>query len=217
MKLFLLIVLSTLFLSSCSNSEIIDREKIEKSENVNQITLISSNLYNVATTYWTMYYSESGINFEVQFEDDDLLINNSYDIGYDDNFEFLINLNTDETSWIVGKTYHFLMSGNGNVYFERAVSPNSLGDRFSKDMGVVLGENLDYSIELIDSEEFKGFKSKVFIAYDLIGTSYDEAYKNLTFCPAMRNTHIYGQYSKRTSYALNGCNWSNPSTFYEII
>lgn len=26
------------------------------------------------------------------------------------------------------------MSGNGNIYFERAIGPNKIGDRFSKEM-----------------------------------------------------------------------------------
>lgn len=91
------------------------------------------------------------------------------------------------------------MSGNGNIYFERAIGPNKIGDGFSKEMGIVLGENLDYNSEIVVDY---GFQASVFIAYDLLNTNYEEAYNNLTICPAMRNAHIYGadsvwEYSKR--------------------
>lgn len=81
------------------------------------------------------------------------------------------------------------MSGNGNIYFERAIGPNKIGDRFSKEMGIVLGENLNYNCEIVEDY---GFQASVFIVYDLLNTNYEEAYNNLTICPAMRNAHIYG-------------------------
>lgn len=211
-----LLFLCIFVLISCGNTgqntKLIKREANGETE-ITSLTLSATNKFTKATTNWEIYYSKAGVHFNVDFIDDDLMINNTYDIGYDDNFEFLINLKTENTSWISKETYHFLMSGNGNIYFERAIGPNKIGDRFSKEMGIVLGENLDYNCEIVEDY---GFQASVFLAYDLLNTNYEEAYNNLTFCPAMRNAHIYGadsvwEYSKK-----DGCSWANPSTFIKI-
>ena len=84
-------------------------------------------------------------------------------------------------------------------------------------MGIVLGENLDYKITYIKSGELTtGFSAEIYLAYDLLGLTKEEVLNNLTYCPAIRNTHIYNVDSTWVYYSLNGCNWSNPSTFVEI-
>lgn len=80
-------------------------------------------------------------------------------------------------------------------------------------MGIVLGENLDYNCEIVEDY---GFQASVFLANDLLNTNYEEAYNNLTFCPVMRNGHIYGPDSVWECSKKNGCSWFNPSTFIKI-
>ncbi len=199
-------------LYSGSNIALASENDGQNTSSISEISLQCKNTASTAYTTWNVYYDDQGINFEVEFTDDDIMINNIYDIGYDDNFEFLINLKSESTSWLIGKTYHFLMSGNGKIYFERVVGPNQIGDRFAKSLGVVLGENLNYSI--INHEE--GFSAKVFMAYDLLNTTKEEGYGNLSICPAMRNAHIYQKDSTWNYYKSNGCEWSNPSKFVVI-
>lgn len=184
--------------------------------NSTTLEIISTNSKTSAKTIWSYSTDESGVNISVEFiDEDELVLDNTYDIGYDDNIELLITKTSDSVVWEKGKVYHFLLSGNGEIYFERTINANTIGDRFSKELGVVLGENLDYSLEYIYDDENKiGFKTNIFMSYDLLGL--DNGENDISFCPAMRNTNIYQVDSVWSFYNQNGCNWSNPSTFIEI-
>lgn len=217
-KILLPILLGTLLSTPSVNNQKAKVNVMESKSGESAITLRSSNSASVANADFTSSYEEDGVRFKVNFIDEESLVtDNTYDIGYNDNIEFLISKKTTSTSWEIGKTYHFLLSANGEIYFERAVGANSLGDRFDKSMGIVLGENLDYKITYIKSGELTtGFSAEIYLAYDLLGLTKEEALNNLTYCPAIRNTHIYNVDSTWVFYSLNGCNWSNPSTFVEI-
>ena len=101
--------------------------------------------------------------------------------------------------------------------FERAISSSGLGGSYDTSLGVVLGENLDYTFQTISEENgFDGYKVSIYLSYDVLNTTYEEAYGNLTFCPGMRNSHTYQVDSTWVPYSKRNCNWSNSSTFVSI-
>lgn len=231
------IVISSLFLSltGCNNSTHNDiqnddnnlsNEEIDidetynfiKEESYGRLVLKSTNKTNTAYSSYKASYTEKGIIFNVEFCDNDLYAKNIYDIGYDDNIEFIIGTKTNNTSWVKGKTFHFLINGSGKTFFQVASSGNTFSKSYSTDLHVVLGENLNYTFNLCNVKDngFNGFKSEIFFTYDVLNTTYEEAYDNMSICPAMRNTHIYSQDTNWTPYSNMGCNWSNPSSFISI-
>ena len=201
------------------NEEKPEIEKVEfnPSENARRLVLSAKNNTNTATSTWEAEYSKSGITFNILVEDDDLYIGNIYNVGYDDNVEFLINLKNNKSGWVVGGTYHFLISGDGKTLFERATTSSGLGGSYDTSLGVVLGENLNYTFRKMTTEEgFSGYMASVYLSYDVLNTTYEEAYGNLTFCPGMRNSHTYQVDSVWVPYSKRNCNWGNSSTFVSI-
>lgn len=227
-KFLLLTLLSTCFLASCSTNfdshngkNYFGKDEIQPFnviESSSRLVLKSKNKSSTAYTSYEASYSDSGITFFVEFADDDLYARNIYDIGYDDNFEMLINLKTEKSTWEVGKTYHFLLNANNKSFFQVANSSKSFGSSYNDSLHVVLGENLNYTFTLLNESEhgFNGFRSEVYFSYDVLNTTKDEAYGNLTFCPAMRNTHNYRTDTSWNYYTNLGCQRSNASHFINI-
>lgn len=217
-KLLLPVLLGAMCVAPSINKDVEKANEVKAEEALNQITFKSPNSASTVNATFESAYEEDGIRIKVNFVDEEaLIVDNTYDIGYNDNIEFLISKKTASSSWEVGKTYHFLLSANGEIYFERAVGTNSLGDRFDKSMGIVLGENLDYKLTYIETGGVKtGFNAEIYMSYDLLGLTKEEAQDNIVYCPAIRNTHIYKVDSTWAYYTGNGCNWSNPSTFVSI-
>lgn len=183
-----------------------------------RLTLSCSNNTNTSCATFEAQYSEKGITVTSHLYDSDLYARNIYDIGYDDNIEFNLGVSSGSSTWQVGKTFHFLMNGNGRIYFQAANSRNSFGPSLDKTLHAVLGENLIYTYERFSAEtsEIDGFKCTVFFAYDVLNTSFDEAYGNISVCPAMRNTHIYSTDTAWASYGEKGCKWDSPSSYVLI-
>ena len=196
---------------------VVDYFEFNPTENARKLVLVAKNNTNTATSIWSASYSTTGITIDVLVEDDDLYTGNIYNVGYDDNIEFLINLKNNKSGWVVGGTYHFLISGSGKTLFEKATTSSGLGLSYDTSMGVVLGENLDYSFQIVTKEQgFSGYKARVYLSYDVLNTTYEEAYGNLTFCPGMRNSHTYQVDSTWVPYSKRNCNWGNSSTFVSI-
>lgn len=208
--------------NSSNNSEpVIDFNEDEFAESLPKRDRLALRCQNKTNTNYATYeasYSEKGVTITSYLYDSDLYARNIYDIGYDDNIEFVIGKKTDRSGWIKGETFHFLMNGSGKTYFQTAVSSSSFGVNLDPSLHAVVGENYIYHFELLDSKEIGigGFKCEVFFTYDLLNTSYAESYGNLTICPGMRNTHIYSTDTAWASYSEKGCNWSNASSFVLI-
>lgn len=85
----------------------IEIEDFDTEESEDRLVLSSKNKTNTSYCSFKCSYSNKGITFYVNVKDDDLYSGNIYNIGYDDNFEILINQKTDESGWDTNFTYHF--------------------------------------------------------------------------------------------------------------
>lgn len=206
--------------SSPSNNESpneVYQDTFVESESSKRLILSSTNNTNTAISSWEARYDKYGITFTIKVKDDDVYGGNIYNAGYDDNVELLINVKSQNSGWVVNKTHHFLMAADGDTLFERAISSNGLGASYDQSLGVVLGENLSYSFRLMNEENgYVGYRTEVFFSYDVLNTTYEEAFGNLTFCPGMRNTHTYSVDSTWSAYNKRNCAWGNSSTFVAI-
>ena len=208
---------SVITLSSQDSSSENEYKEFIKSETNKRLLLTAKNKTNTAMSGWQVSYDANGVNFYIEVLDDDLYTGNIYNTGYDDNVEFLINVKNDSSGWLVNGTYHFLISAAGKTLFERANSVSGLGVSYSSELGVVLGENLNYKVTQVWEENgFNGYIAEVFLSYDVLNTTYEEAFGNLTFCPGMRNAHTYQVDSTWVAYDKRSCKWGNASTFVQI-
>ena len=211
---------SSSFSSVISSSSISSSEDnyydFEFEESAKRLVLKSQNKTNIAYSSWEASYLEKGIEITTFVYDEDVFYGNIYNYGYDDNVEFLINVKNNESGWLVGGTYHFLINAEGNILFEVANSKSGLSSSMNKNMGVVLGENLKYEFSRLEQEKngFTGYYSKVFIDYKFFGK--ENVIGNLSFCPGMRNSHNYMVDTNWSAYSERGCRWGSSSTFVLI-
>lgn len=208
---------STIISSSTSSSkEEYEQYEFNFEESSRRLILKSQNKTNTAYSSWEASYLEEGIEITSFVYDEDVYYGNIYNYGYDDNVEFLINVKNNESGWLVGGTYHFLINAEGNILFEVASTPSGLSSSMNKNMGVVLGENLKYEFSRLEEAKngFTGYYAKVFIDYKFFGKS--DVVGNLSFCPGMRNSHNYQVDTAWSAYSERGCRWGSASTFVLI-
>lgn len=197
----------------------IDEEKeyysFDKNESKNRLVLRAINNKSTAYSSFEALYEEKGVRINIEFADEDIYADNIYNIGFDDNIEFLINMKTNSSGWVPNGTYHFLMNADGKVFFEVASTSTTLGTSMNPNLKVVLGENLDYDYTFLTEEDygFDGFKASVFIHYEFFSENYESVKGNLSFCPGMRNSHDYLNDTTWSAYSSRGCKWANSSTF----
>jgi len=191
-----------------------DYSEPEADTNVSKqgVRLVTSNSTNVAVAHFSAEYTDKGIILYSDVVDNDVFDHVYYSIGYDDNVEYVINvLNRSQSGWNTSTTFHFLITSAGKYYFQRANSSNGWGADRALDLNCVYGDNFYCSAEYTDY----GYKTSVFLGYDLLNTNYANGYGNISVCPAMRNTHDYADTTWK-SYSENGVNWSNVSSFIHI-
>lgn len=176
------------------------------------IRMSVSNGTNRADAVFTAGYTDKGILLTAEVTDSDVYTGVVYSYGYDDNVEYLVNLKTASPNWDSAGTFHFLITADGDTFLQKANSPGGFGASYALDLKCVNGGNFSYSAERTDG----GYRTEVFLGYDLLGTDKETAYGNLCVCPAMRNTHDYAD-TVWASYNDNGCNWSNASSFIRVF
>ena len=160
--------------------------------------------YQQATSYWYAEYTSTGIIVETVVEDDLIFTSKkgTTSVGMADNIEFIIGLRSSASS-LNSTSYKMVVSGIGEYYWQRystyfyTVSPIGISVEFEECNPFEQG--------------FLGYRTRVTIPYYAIGTNYNDAYGNLTICPAMRNTTNTLK-TGWISYSGMNCNWDNPST-----
>lgn len=172
------------------------------------ITLSTSG--ETARADFTATYTEDGIKITTYVKDNNVMTQN-IDFCYDDNTEFIICLKSEKE--VLDQEYCFkVIIGAGNkFYFQKANSDNNFGEP------IVLSDDAKFSChaeEMVFDDAKFGYYTEVFIGYDLLNTSYEEAYGNLTFIPAIRNTN--GSASLWCPSTLFSANWLNPRTYILI-
>ena len=187
-------------------------EQSEEEIPENSILLTTANAYNSATAYFSASYTDSGIVLSAYVKDDDVKADIFYSSGYDDNVEYLIGTQYGSAAgWEAGRTLHFLITADGDTIFQKAVSSNGWGESYALDLLCVNGVNFSYSSERTSY----GYKTEVYIGYELLGTDAASGRNNIYVCPAMRNTHDYGD-TVWSPFQEGGCEWSNASSFLRV-
>lgn len=185
--------------------------EISAAREANSLVMTVQNGTNGATAVFTAAYNDRGIVLTATVSDDDVYTGVYYSYGYDDNVEYLVNLKTTARGWDTAKTYHFLITADGDTFLQRANSPGGFGDSYALSLKCVNGGNFSYKAERTSG----GYRTEVFLGYDLLETDKQTAYGNLCVCPAMRNTHDYAD-SAWAAYGENGCEWSDASSFIQV-
>ena len=164
---------------------------------------------SVASSTWKAEYTGDGIAFSIVVTDDSLYTD-SADKGMNDNVELVLQA-VPSVRYDTVYTFDFLANAKGEYWFKRASGAGSFGEDGAYDLFVKEGENLRYEIRQTED----GYTVNVFFAYELLNTTYAEAYGNIRFCPSMRNSASGGM-SYWDSYKEHSCTWTRPMNFLVI-
>lgn len=164
---------------------------------------------SVAESVWKAEYGVDGITFSISVTDDSLY-GNSSDKGMNDNVEMVLQ-SVPSVRYDTTYTFDFLINANGDYWFKRANGQGTFGKEGAYDLFVKEGENLIIDFELTQN----GYDVRVFFAYDLLNTTYAEAYGNIRFCPSMRNS-VDADLSAWDSCKEYTCTWTRPMNFFVL-
>lgn len=164
---------------------------------------------DVATSTWVAEYTGEGITFRINVTDNSLYIDSS-DKGMNDNIELVLQA-VSSVRYDTLYTFDFLANAKGDYWFKRANGSGSFGTDGAYDLFIKDGDNLRVNINVTDT----GYEVEVFFAYELLNTTYKEAYGNIRFCPSMRNSVSDGN-SYWDSYREHSCTWTRPMNFFII-
>ena len=213
-------------------------KEIEKISNDYDFTLKSSNPNNPAVSYWKATYGDDGITFSVLVEDKTIVNTASIAMYNNDNIEFQICKSTNLSAMDQANGYRCLVNVAGRYLFQKANGVDTSLDHSSVGVNLLYGENFVADSTLCTEKQngFDGYAIEVYIGYSLLNLTFEEAYGNLTFAPALRDSVKYDYstsqlttYWDSTSYNHNRsngdrffnddryrCDWSDPATFLGI-
>ena len=213
-------------------------KEVEKITADYDYVLTASTPENPAVSYWHAVYSDTGVTFSVLVEDKTIVNTASISLYNNDNVEFQICKSTKLSLMDKANAYRCLVTVGGRYYFQKANGADLSFDHSSKGVGMVYGENFEVESILCNSEVngFDGYAVEVYIGYDILGLTKDEAYGNLTFAPSIRDSIKYDYTTKElttywtgTNYTYNRsngnrffvdddykCKWGDPATFLGI-
>jgi len=159
-------------------------------------------------------YDTAGLFLTVKVMDDEVMTNGT-NFGYDDNVEILIGRKTTLATWETGYTHRFLMGACGKVLVQRAINANTYGG--VNDVNIAPGSNLYHSAkQVLFKNGRSGYIIEIYIGYDLLNLTPEEAIGNVCFAPSMRDTRADGS-SEWTSTSSLDTFWMNASTFAPIL
>ena len=162
-----------------------------------------------ATSTWTAKYSFDGIIFNIDVEDPNIC-NSSNDIGMNDNIEIVLQAK-NTIKYDKRYTIDFLCDANGNHWIRRAKSVSEFGEDRSIEVNAIKGKTYDYKFSLTNN----GYQIEVFFSYEILNTTYQEAFGKIKFIPAMRNTR--SQFDTTFAYYTeHSTMWNRPLSFITI-
>ena len=203
-----------------------------------EFVLTATTPENPAKSYWRSEYLDKGILFSVLVEDTTIVNTASLSTYNNDNIEFQICKATNVSAMDKALAYRCLVNVAGRYLFQKANGVDDTYDHSSEGLGLLYGENFiaDSTICKEEINGFNGYAIEVYIGYDLLNLTKEEAYGNLTFAPAIKDSVKYDYNSKQlTSYWTNTgyshnrengdryfnndeykCEWGIPATFLGI-
>ena len=173
------------------------------------VTLSITTSYQKATSYWYANYTSQGV--EIRTVVDDNLVFTSKkgtaNVAMADNIEFIIAVKNNSSTF-TNNIYKMLVNAEGEFFYQQGN-----GSSF-----VTIGhQGIKVEVEKLNifTHGMSGYATKVLIPYSSLGTTYVDAYGNVSICPAMRNTTNTLK-TAWSSYSGMNCNWSVPSTHLVI-
>ena len=165
--------------------------------------------YQKATSHWYASYTSQGVEIRTIVEDNLVFTSKAgtTNVAMADNIEFIIALKHNSSTF-TNNIYKMLVNADGEYFYQQG---NGSGFVTIGSLGIkVEVERLN-----IFTHGLSGYTTKVLIPYTALGTTYLDAYGNVSICPAMRNTTNTLK-TIWSSYSGMNCNWSVPSTHLVI-
>ena len=166
-----------------------------------------------AIAYYEAKYILAGIEFKMTVFDDEI-IEDGYDLTKRDSVGILVNKTNETKGLASGETINFAGTSNGYYEISRAKSRTSFSENGDFEMNIAPGNNFYTSSYKTTLDDKNAYVVTVYLGYDLLNTTYDEGYKNLTMCPYLTNANSDGI---NNQYGQNGygyhCFYKNAKTF----
>ncbi len=167
-----------------------------------------------AISEWYARYDEAGVNLTIKVKDEYLKVGNK-DIGYDDNVEFDIGLKSSSIGRDIDYTYNLLATAGGKYFFRKAITSDSYGAENDTSLNIAPGSNFWISFKnVLYSDGKTGWVVEIYLGYDLLNTTAEQAIGNLTIAPSMRNSEE--SQSTWSSESSLGNVWGNAKDFLLI-
>lgn len=172
---------------------------------------------NEAIAYYEAKYVLAGIEFKITVIDDQI-IEEGYDLTKRDSVGLLVNKTNDTKGLAKNETINFVGTSTGYYEISRATSRTSFSTSDNFDMNIAPGNNFYTSSYKTTINDKNAYVVNVYFGYDLMNTTYEEGYKNLTMCPFLTNANEdgtncqYGQNDGNTGYGYY-CFYKNAKTF----
>lgn len=181
-----------------------DLEKVQ----IKTIPHSVDNGVDTAKSFWNAEYVDGGVKVTVDVIDENVSIDES-NKGYSDNIEF--QMQAVDNLW-QAKDYsiNFLCDASGRYWIRRYV-PNSYTDITLDNDPTIENNELYYVSNVTDT----GYQVEVFVSYDILNVTEEEAKGNIRICPMLRNRTDASHNVCETS-SLLGCYYHIPTTWFVL-
>lgn len=211
--------------SLCYNNQLIEnnwfympKEDVVISANfiVDSQELPDSQMYVLAgdsKAYYQAEYQNHGILMHIYVVDNELHFNKVLDES--DGVDLLISLASDVKGMDPNHCIRFKANGDGYYELYKAISKGSFSDPFVPELNVAFGQNFYYQYKLqAYSDGTRGYYLKAYFGYDLLNTTKNEGFGNITICPGLidKNNETVTISRGQTGYGYY-CYWKNSKTF----
>lgn len=165
-----------------------------------------------ARSFWYMKYGENGLEINVKVDDRMICGKDFKKNVYDrDNVEILITRKSDVKGWEYGETHKILISADGDIALNRALTGNALTGNIYDDF-TEEEFNYDCTLKSLDNNDgYNGYEVNIFFSYDILWLTRDECVNNISVCPAIRNRTSHNVTDWRC-LSLESVTWEDCST-----
>ena len=169
---------------------------------------------NVGRSYWYFKYEETGLAINVKV-DDRLTCgwDFSNDMGWQDNIEIILSPKTNDYGWNVNKSVKILVSCTNQFFVQKATEPNVFTTVFDFENKISVNA---VERSLNNNDGYNGYEVNMWISYEYLSLTKEEAIDNISACLAMRNTNSFGA-TVWNYYGENGVSWENANTHPIIL
>lgn len=169
---------------------------------------------NVGRSYWYFKYEETGLSINAKV--DDRLVCGyefSQDMGWQDNVEIIISPRTEQKGFNVDKSIKILASCTNQFFVQRATESNIFTTVFDFENHISVNV-IEKSLE--NNDGYNGYEVNMFVSYEYLNITKEEAIGNISACLAMRNTNTFGA-TVWNYFAGKSGNWENVNTHPIIL